>query len=186
MSDPEWANELTDNGIDYKNSDGDIGQLRNTGCAITEMSNVISSATYKTLTPKDINDDKSYFATGTDNLYMQKVAEDNGLVFDYWKKAVQGDLGNKISELNDSEDQYYISAQVKYKEDDEKSHWVGISAIETREDGKTYAKIEPTSARDTLKSQRPRDSWALDDNGDMWIETSDINKIYTYQKKKGK
>ncbi len=186
MGDSEWADELTGNGVDFTAKKGKSGQLKNTGCAITEMSNVISSATGKTITPKDINDNKSYFATGTDDLYMQQLAEDNGLSVSSFYKSDYGDLGNKISELNDSENQYFISTQVKYTEDDEKSHWVGISAIETREDGKTYAKIEPTSARDTLKSQRPRDSWALDDNGDMWIETSDINKIYTYQKKKGK
>ncbi|MCR4939958.1 MAG: DUF6531 domain-containing protein [Treponemataceae bacterium] len=183
MGDSAWRNELTGNGVDFLAEKGEIGQLRNTGCAITEMSNVISSATDIILTPKDINDDKSYFAAGTDNLYMQKLAEDNGLIFDYWTKNVQGDLGKKITELKNNKNEYLISAQVKYKEEDEKSHWVGITDVETREDGKTYAKIAPTSILDTSKSHRPRDSWVLDENGDMWIETSDINKIYTYKNK---
>ena len=32
------------------------------------------------------------------------------------------------------------------------------------------------------KESRPRESWQKDANGDMWIETSDINKIYTYER----
>ena len=51
MSDSPWGNDLTGNGTENKT-------LSYTGCAITEESNVISSATGKDVTPKDINDNK--------------------------------------------------------------------------------------------------------------------------------
>lgn len=54
---------------------------------------------------------------------MQKVAEDNGLTFDYWTSEKQGDLRNKITELSESSIEYYISAQVKYNPDGN-LHWV--------------------------------------------------------------
>ena len=78
MSDSPWGNDLTGNGTENKT-------LSYTGCAITEESNVISSATGKDVTPKDINDNKDNFTPNTDLLNMQKVAEDNGLKFDYLK-----------------------------------------------------------------------------------------------------
>lgn len=41
-----------------------------------------------------------------------------------------------------------------------------------------------TKVHDTENINRPRDSWVLANDGNMWIETSDINKIYTYKKNK--
>ena len=176
MSDSPWGNDLTGNGTDNKT-------LSYTGCAITEESNVISSATGKDVTPKDINDNKDNFTPNTDLLNMQKVAEDNGLKFDYWTSEVQGNLGNKITEISNSDTVEYVSAQVKYNADGN-LHWVGVEKVETRADGKTYIKIEPSSVHDTEKVNRSRDTWVLDENGNMWVETSDINKIYTYKKNK--
>ena len=176
MSDSPWGNDLTGNGAENKT-------LSYTGCAITEESNVISSATGKDVTPKDINDNKDNFTPNTDLLNMQKVAEDNGLKFDYWTSEVQGNLGNKITEISNSDTVEYVSAQVKYNADGN-LHWVGVEKVETRADGKTYIKIEPSSVHDTEKVNRSRDTWVLDENGNMWVETSDINKIYTYKKNK--
>ena len=178
MSDKRWGNQTTGNGVEKET-------LSHTGCAVTEESNVISSATGKTVTPYDINKDKTNFAPGTDLLNMQKVAEDNGLTFDYWTSGKQGDLGNKITELSESSTEYYISAQVKYNPDGN-LHWVGVTDVEKRDDGNTYIKIAPSSVHDIEKINRARDSWVLDENGDMWVLTTDINKIYTYEKNKNK
>ena len=84
---------------------------------------------------------------------MQKVAEDNGLKFDYWTSEVQGNLGNKITEISNSDTVEYVSAQVKYNADGN-LHWVGVEEVETRADGKTYIKIEPSSVHDTEKVNR--------------------------------
>ena len=176
MSDFPWGKDTTGNGAENK-------KLSQTGCAITEESNVISSATGNNVTPQTINDNKANFTPKTDLLNMQKVAEDNGLQFDYWTSEVQGNLGNKITEISNSDTVEYVSAQVKYDADGH-LHWVGVEDIETRKDGETYVKIEPSSVHDTEKINRPRDSWVLSNDGNMWIETSDINKIYTYKKNK--
>lgn len=181
MSDEDWGENPTGYGTEHKNNKN-TGMLQNTGCAVTEMSNVVSSASGRDITPKDINNDKSNFAEDTDLLNMQKVAEDNGLKFDYWTKEKQGDLGKKIKENNNSNKKYYISGQVKYDEEGD-LHWVGIEDIKVGKDGKSYVKIAPTSVNDTNKNSRRRETWQTDENGDMWVETSDINKIYTYEEK---
>lgn len=116
---------------------------------------------------------------------MKQVAENNELVFDYWTSDVQGNLGTKLKEIKESSTEYYVSAQEKYTEDG-KLHWIGVSDVETRDDGKTYMKVAPTSVYDTDKASRTRDTWIKDEDGNMWIETSDVNKIYTYEKKKNK
>ena len=150
------------------------------GCAVTEMANIISSFTGLNITPNILNSDKSNFAENTDLLLMQDVGEKYGLEYDYWTQEKQGDLSTKITELITSDETYYISAQVYYNEKDCK-HWVGITDIKTTEEGKTLVKIAPTSKNDTVKANRRRDTWQLDENDDMWVETSDIVKIYTYE-----
>lgn len=180
MSDGRWGDDVTGNGIDNA-KDKEDGMLKVTGCAITEMSNILSTVTNKEITPQTINNTKENFSEGTDLLKMQTLGEENGLVFDYWTKDKQGNLSTKIKELAGNDQNLYISAQVKYKLNGA-SHWVGIVGVETRADGKTYVKIAPTSVNDKKKESRKRDSWKLDENGDMWIETSDINKIYTFEK----
>ena len=182
MSDTDWGDLPTGYGTEHKKNK-DVGMLKDTGCAITEMSNIISSATGKTITPKDINDDKNNFTINTDLLNMKDLGEKYNLEFDYWTKDKQGNLGKKLSELSQSSKKYYIAAQVRYKENGA-LHWVGIVDIIIDKDGKIYAKIAPTSTNDTKKSARKLDSWKLDENGDMWIETSEINKIYTFEKTK--
>ncbi len=182
MSDTDWGDLPTGYGTEHKKNK-DVGRLKDTGCAITEMSNIISSATGKTITPKDINDDKNNFTINTDLLNMKDLGEKYDLEFDYWTKNKQGNLGKKLSELSQSSKKYYIAAQVRYKENGT-LHWVGIVDIIIGKDGKIYAKIAPTSTNDTKKSARKLDSWKLDENGDMWIETSEINKIYTFEKTK--
>jgi len=49
-------------------------------------------------------------------------------------------------------------------------------------DGKTYIEVSPSSTFDASKSSRPRDTWGVRRNGKMYIEASDIQKIYTFQK----
>ena len=178
MNNPTWKNDITGNGKENQ-------ILGKTGCAITEESSVISSALGKEITPQDINDDKNNFVEDTDLLDMQKVAEDNGLEFDYWTREKQGNLSKKIFELSEADTGYFISAQVAYNSD-ESLHWVGVEEIEKRINGKSYVKIEPSSSYDTDKNNRTRKSWVLDKNGDMWVDTSDIKKIYTYTTKKNK
>jgi len=150
------------------------------GCAVTEMANIISSFTGLNITPNILNSDKSNFAENTDLLLMQDVGEKYGLEYDYWTQEKQGDLSTKITELITSDETYYISAQVYYNEKNCK-HWVGITDIKTTEEGKTLVKIAPTSKNDTVKANRRRDTWQLDENDDMWVETSDVVKIYTYE-----
>ena len=150
------------------------------GCAVTEMANIISSFTGLNITPNILNSDKSNFAENTDLLLMQDVGEKYGLEYDYWTQEKQGDLSTKITELITADETYYISAQVYYNEKNCK-HWVGITDIKTTEEGKTLVKIAPTSKNDTVKANRRRDTWQLDENDDMWVETSDVVKIYTYE-----
>ena len=176
MNDERWGEETTGNGKESK-------KLNQTGCAIAEESNVISTMTGKTITPKDIKDNKENFVENTDNLNFEKLAKDNNLELDYWTKEKQGDLQKKINELKNSDTKYFVSGMVRYDIDGH-LHWVGIEDIIKRDNGNYYVRIEPSSINDLVKSNRQRNTWVLDDNGNMWIETSDILKILTFKKNK--
>ena len=176
MNEGEWKDDTLGNGIEGVT----VGYA---GCAVTEMSNVISATTGTETTPRAINDEESYFAPNKDDLDMRKVAEDNGLTFDYWTTERQGDLSTKITEIKNSSSEYYVSAQVKYNPEGN-FHWVGITDIKIDADGNSSVKIAPSSIYDTQKSSRQRDTWVQDSEGSMWVATSDINKIYTYETNK--
>lgn len=174
MNEGEWEEDKVGNGQKL---------MSKIGCAVAEMSNIVSSETQQHVTPRDINRNKDNFSSGTDNLNMQKVAEDNGLEFDYWTKG-KTNLGSKLVDITASDDAYYVSAQVKYNEDDD-THWVGVDNV-VEKDGKLYIEITGSSVNDTNKANRRRESWVKDERGKMLVEVNDIEKIYTYKSNKNK
>ena len=167
-----WRDDWTGNGVEDK-------RLRETGCAITVMSNIVSTATRNGTTPCTINAQKDNFSFNTDDLSMQKVGENSNLKFDYWTKE-HTDLSRKLKELDSSSGQFYIAAQVKYNAAGD-SHWVGVNDV-IEFDGKAYIEVSASSTFDRDKDNRPRSTWSLRRNGKMYIEVSDINKIYTFKK----
>ena len=167
-----WRDDKTGNNIEGK-------RLRETGCAIAVMSNIVSSISGSGTTPRAINDQKDNFASNTDCLNMQNVGEDKNLTFDYWTKA-HTDLSMKVKELDSDLGEFYVAAQVKYNTAGD-SHWVGVNDV-VEMDGKTYIEVSASSTSDLSKDNRPRSTWSTRRNGKMYVEINDVNKIYTFKK----
>jgi len=171
MNEGIWRADPTGDNIGHKS-------LYETGCAVTTMSNILSAALSSFITPREINNKKSNFVAKSDRLNMQKVGEDKGLTFDYWTSA-HTNLLKKIKELEGSSSEFYVAAEVKYNSKGD-THWIGISGV-VEIGGKEYLEIAASSTNDDDKASRPRSSWKAA-NDRMYIEVSDVNKIYTFEK----
>ena len=188
MQEEQWGEQVTGNPerkltqSKINNPNRNIGFIKENGCYLDGYCEASITLTGQDYTPDYFNQ-YTYLFDSQQNFNYARASNITGLPNDYWIKKVQGDLGKKITEISNSDTVEYVSAQVKYDADGH-LHWVGVEDIETHADGETYVKIEPSSVHDTEKINRPRDSWVLANDGNMWIETSDINKIYTYKKNK--
>ena len=110
---------------------------------------------------------------------MGKVGQNYGLKMEKFL-AGEVDIGEKLGELISSGKEYYIAAQVEYNETGCK-HWVGVNDYLSF-NGEDCIEISPTSVNDTVKANRRRDSWQLGEDGKMYVEVSDITKIYVFEK----
>ncbi len=166
----------------------DLGNLLNSmgydtiataGCVVSGIAEIINVLTGADLTPKDVNDLKSNFKSGTDLINFVEVAKNYNLDHDYWTKGKQGDLSVKIDELDKSSTQYAILAEVFYSSGH--THWVGIDGgVVVRSDGKSYVAISATSANDkTLAGGRSSMGW-VQENGKIYVPTSQINTLQQY------
>ena len=143
------------------------------------LAEIINVLTGSNLTPKDINDMKSNFAQGKDLIDYTAVGKNYDLAHDYWTKEVQGDLSNKIDELNKSSTQYAILAEVYYSQGH--THWVGIDGgVVVRDDGKNYVAISATSINDkTLAGGRSSVGWIKEDDK-IYVPTEDVKTLQQY------
>lgn len=172
MHDARWGSDLLGNSADVL--------VKKEGCYAAAFSSAATALTGKTVTPATLNQDKSNnFAKNSQSMLPQQAAAKQGLVQDYWTQANQGDLKNKINELNDSSTKYAVLAQVPYNSNGD-LHWVGVNGGTIIDSGKEYIQATGSSKFDYIKESRPKD-WVI--NGDtILIPTSDIIRIDTFTK----
>ena len=174
MQNKSWGNDTLGNSSNTL--------VKNSGCYLTGVTMAISNLNKKSADLQSINDMKGCFSGA--NLDGSKVASEFGFKFDYWTKAKQGDLGNKINELNNNSDRNSILAKISYNSDDsnQANHWVGISGGTITDldlgDG-TFVKITGTSINDKLDT---RPSYWKEKNGELYIPTSQIERIHIFTK----
>ncbi len=155
-----------------------LNDLKSIGCAITVMSNLISSSIDKDVTPNDINNMKEVFSENKgeeSDLDMKKLGDEYGLKFDYWT-AEKTNLANKLLEIKGSNEPLYVVANVKYTLEGN-THWVSVQDT-VEMDGKFYLNIKGSSINDK-KSSRKRDGW-IEKDGKVLIEIDEVVKLYTF------
>ena len=172
MQDKSWKGELLGNSTDT--------YIGTAGCYLTGISMSMSNLLNKKITNNEINGMKECFSGAC--LDGSMVSSKFGVKFDYWTRGVQGDLGNKINELNNNVDSNSILAKIAWNKNDpdNANHWVGISggAITDPELGEgTFVKITGTSTNDNPNS---RPSYWKEKNGEYYIPTSKIERLHVF------
>ena len=160
------------------------------GCLLFATAHAISSATETYVNPLTLNTDKTFFepnSSDTDRGRIFNFARSKGLIPDYWTRARQGDLTNRIIQLNSDQNKgYSIEAQIPVswggKPED---HWVGINGIHYF-NGKAWGKVATSSSHDLQKEDRLGPTWKVvnGENGTKtaYIDLSAIKQIYDFTK----
>ncbi len=157
------------------------------GCYLVCVSNATFALNEKGKTVTELNAVKSNFlpvtSTSPQSVAVEKFAENNGLVFDYWTKAVQGNLSTKINEIAASDTDYAVLAQLPYNSAGD-LHWVTITGeTEMRFDDELKKDVEVvkvlgSSVNDNVEKSRPK-TWKI--SGEyVYVPVSEIVKIHTY------
>lgn len=152
--------------------------VEDAGCYLTGYASAAITLTGKAIyTPGFFNSFDSLF-DDAQNFMSNAASAITGLVYDYWTKACQGDLTAKVNELNDSEDEYVVMAQVPYDEEGH-LHWVEIYG---GVDGNGWVNIVGTSVNDkagnSLRSQIP-ETWNFTETG-VQVKASDIVQLRVF------
>jgi RHS repeat-associated protein len=148
------------------------------GCYVTSGANAINTLLGTNMTPGSINDDKSLFPTiGTDddksNVDMSALATKNGLRLDRVKSGFLSDLQARSSSSLTGGKDYAVIAQVKYKNNSEQTHYVGVNSL-AQIGNQWYIEIEPSSGMDTTMSARKDDWLKVESTGKVYVPVADI------------
>ncbi len=160
------------------------------GCYLVCVSNATFALSDEGKTVLELNEEKSNFLPATaaepQSVNVHAFAKNNNLVFDYWTRRVQKNLSTKINELNASDTEYAVLAQLPYNSAGS-THWVTITGgtvdRESPDTGliQSYVKVLGSSVNDTNAAFRPA-SWAVDGNY-VYVPVAEIIKIHTYNVK---
>lgn len=177
MQNEQWGNQVTGNANGVPSSTN--LQIKENGCYLSGYSEAAITLTGKDYTPDYFNQ-YSYLFDSNQNFDSTKASEITGLQADYWTQSVQGDLSNKINELNNSDTHYVVMAQIEYKKDGD-LHWVTIYG---GTDTTGYVNIVGTSNNDYNKnSERGQlDSWQFNKDC-VKIKASEIKQLRTFKNK---
>lgn len=170
MQDERWGKKVL--GSSTKENAALVEQ---SGCYLTSFSAIATSLTGQLYTPLSFNDDTSLF-DAEQNFDSTTVSGNIGLIADYWTQSVQGDLTKKLNELNKSETEYGVMAQIPY-DDNGHLHWVMVYGG-VDDDG--WIDIVGPSVNDSVKaSRRLTDTWNFTESG-VQIKASEIRQLRTF------
>ena len=174
MHDSRWSDEKL--GYSQTNT------LGKEGCTVSGIAEVINAVTGSSLTPMDVNNEKTNFEKDTDRINFVSVAKNYGVVHDYWTAANQHGLENKVEELNNSSTQYAILAQVQYGTDKDDLHWVGLNGGVIDIQGHSYVCVSQTSAYDNVaqNSMRSDAGWVKGADGNVYVPIENVNRLETF------
>jgi RHS repeat-associated protein len=165
----DWKNNPVGNSSDIEKN-----YMRKIGCAVTGLANAINTLLGVDKKPSDINKSQYFPTTGNDNnksdIYFDQVASDNNLSH----SIVWGNFSSELDELKQSSKDYVVLAFVKYANDSNAGHYVGVNDTK-KINGIDYIEISPTSTNDSNSSAR-RDSWVFSDNK-VYVPLSDIKRL---------
>ena len=142
----------------------------------------LSNLERKKMSLLDINSKEAFFSNG--NMKGEIVAKQYGYKFDYWTRAIQGDLGTIINKLDNNCDNNAILAKIAWDKTapDKANHWVGVTGgcvVDPELGEGTFIKIIGTSKNDNPAS---RPFYWKEKNGEYYIPTSKIERIHIFYK----
>lgn len=172
MHDDNWKDEDIGNSTEKKIDD--------IGCYLSGFTAATNAVTGQDLTPSDINGKNNNFGTDSGGMNPTQAATNQGMVKDYWTREVQGgDLTNKINELNDSDTEYGVLAQV---DSSHGNHWVGVNGGTVDIGGTSYIQATGTSTFDYKENSIPN-NWIIDEDSEtILIPTTEVIQINTFTK----
>jgi hypothetical protein len=182
MGDAPWGSDFVGNAAPTKNEDQ--YRMKNVGCLVTGLANMISTFNECDITPAVINNKKYFPSKGTDNdksnIDTLRVIEDYGLTREQCYKDKTGcNIKSKIESIkNDLIVGHMVIAWVYYSDRDlNAKHFVGVNDIDPTGN---YIDIAPTSEQDRNESNR-KSSWKI--NNKVYVPFENIERIDIYFKK---
>ncbi len=162
--------------------DGEAGTTIGTaGCAVAGVAAAVNALTGSELTPQDINNEKSNFASGTDNINWDAVAQNNCLEHSSYNASKGDNIGSVINALDEGKSQNAVLAQVTYDAEGH-THWVGVNSGVITIDGKDYVNISTTSVNDLPRDdgfQRTEAGWLVQGYA-VYVPLDNVARLETY------
>ncbi|MCQ2601594.1 MAG: hypothetical protein MJ184_09570, partial [Treponema sp.] len=183
MQNSEWGEQITGDPSlqltksQINNNQRDISFISENGCYLTGYSEAAITLTGNDYTPSFFNQ-YTYLFDSNQNFNSTKASEITGLKNDYWTKNIQGDLTNKLNELDSSKTQYVVMAQIPYTSTG-KLHWVSVYGS-VNEDG--FINVIGTSKNDVKGNSLREQSGSWDFTNGVRIKASDIQQLRTFRK----
>lgn len=173
MQDSRWGALVLGN-----SSASDAALIQEAGCYLTGYSSAAITLTENTAYTPEYFNGMSVLFDSEQNFNSTEASEITGLTNDYWTKNKQGNLNRKINELQQSDTEYVVMAQVPYNSDGD-LHWVEIYGG-ADDDG--WVNVIGTSVNDSNKAGSRgnlTDVWDFSDST-VKIQTSEIEQIRTF------
>lgn len=173
MQDERWGKQVL-GGSTKENA----SLVESEGCYLTGFSAAAITLTgNEALTPDYFNGMTDLFTY--DQLFNSDAASEmTGITADYWTQQVQGNLTGKINELNQSDTEYVVMAQVPYDSNGH-LHWVEIyGGVDEAGWVGVVGTSQNDSAGNSLRGVLP-DTWLFSED-EVKINASEIVQLRTF------
>jgi hypothetical protein len=169
-----------------------ISQMKDFGCAITGMANILTSAlnnrsgngyhSRSLVTPEVLNKPGNFQGT-TDNLDWGTTAASMGMIANRSKIGDANAAKAKLLSASMSDKNMFVLVQVPITTSKgESDHWVGVngSLVDLNNDNELWVKVSPTSSNDN-SSRLNNSNWKQGNDGNMYVKVQAVKGTVTVE-----